>query len=751
MLAYNPEADVGLVQKAYVLSAKYHAGSLRKSGLPYLSHPLEVAGILTELKLPESSVAVGLLHDVIEDTQLTIEELEAEFGKDIARMVDGVTKMGRITADTSRVEAQADYLRKMILAMAQDVKVILIKLADRLHNMRTLEYLEEPKRRAIAKETMDIYAPIAGRLGIHWIRAQLEDLSFQHLQPEAYAKLAQKVAKTKQERQKYVERVQQILTDRLRESGIETLVTGRFKHIYSIQRKMERQKITFDEIHDLIAFRILVKTINECYIALRIIHSFSTPIPGRIKDYVALPKPNMYKSLHTSVIGEDGERMEIQIRTHDMHAIAQYGIAAHWRYKELGAVDPKDPSAEEKTLEFLRNLLQNLEEFHEELKDPYRFLESIKSEVVPNEIIVFTPKGDLVELPVGATPIDMAYAIHSDLGNSCGGSKINGRIAPLSRELKSGDKVEIITSSSVEPSKAWLEIVETPRARAKITHWITTKEAERAREIGRQELEAELLKYGRALGQIIESGELNSVLQRYNFSSHDRLFEAVGFKKFPARKVIGKLVPAEEMRWESSRAGKPKSGKKSPKKSGAKRTRADAAREKPAFRAHDESSDEIERPMVSITSLADPSLTFGKCCDPLVEDDVVALRRDDQTVEIHRADCPRVMEAHSDRILRANWKGHVRGESEATIEVVSQDVKGMLVKITSVISEANLDIMRALAHTTDDRKAIHSFRISIKNLSQLNRIINAIEKLDGVISVKRGGPYAGQNDGGSLD
>jgi GTP pyrophosphokinase len=733
LLSYHPEADVALVQKAYVWSAKLHAGSLRKSGLPYLSHPLEVAGILTELKLHESAIAAGLLHDVIEDSSLGLEELEAEFGKEITRLVDGVTKIGKITADSTRIEVQAENLRKMVLAMAEDVRVILIKLADRLHNMRTLEFLEEDRRRIIAQETLEIYAPVAGRLGIHWIRAQLEDLSFEHLKPEIYFRLASQVAMVRESRQKYVEQIQKALENRLREAGIRALVAGRFKHIFSILNKMEKQNLAFEEVNDLIAFRILVNNINECYDALRIIHSFWTPVPGRIKDYIALPKPNMYRSLHTTVIGPDGERVEIQIRTHEMHAIAEFGIAAHWRYKELGASAPV-PHAEEKALEFLHHLV----EYHEELKDPYRFLESVKSEVVPDEIIVFTPKGDMIELPPAATPIDLAYAIHSDIGDHCAGAKINGRIVPLTHQLRSGDTIEIITLNSIEPSRAWLDIVKTPRAKAKITHWITMKEADRVKEMGRQILEAELLRFDRRLGELIENQTMEKVAQRFNFSSSGRLFEAVGFGKFPVRKVLLQLVSAEEIRSKSASKGKAakKKAAKAPKKA---RKKKGTAKKAPALLAPDSesSSAEPEKPMVNIGSFADPSLRFASCCHPLAADEAVALRREDQIMEIHRVNCPRVIGAHPERVLPVKWANRVEGESEAAIDVVAQDKKGMLVRISTVIAEANLNIVRALVHTTEDKKAKLSFHVSINSLKELQRIIKAIEKIDAVISVQR--------------
>jgi len=721
LLEYQPEADAAVVQKAYVWSAKLHAGSLRASGMPYLSHPLEVAEILTQLKQPADAIAAGLLHDVVEDSTATLDDLTREFGKEISRLVDGVTKIGKITPDATRIEVQAENYRKMILAMAQDVRVILIKLADRLHNMRTLEFLPEDRQRAIAQETMEIYAPIAGRLGIHWIQAQLEDLSFRHLKPDIYFRLAGQVARTREARQDYIDLVTRELEKRLQESGKDAKVSGRFKHLYSIYQKMDRQKLTFEEVHDLVAFRIMVPSIPDCYDALRVIHSFWTPVPGRIKDYIALPKHNMYRSLHTTVIGPEGERVEIQIRTTEMHAVAEYGIAAHWRYKEAG---PAVSGQQEKTLEFLHHLV----EFHEELKDPYHFLESLKAEVVPEEIIVFTPGGDMIELPAGATPIDFAFAIHSDIGIHAAGAKVNGRIVPLNHGLLSGDTAEIITSKIAEPSRAWLEIVKSTRAHAKIAHWISTREAEQMREMGRQVLESELLRHGKALGTLIEDGTMAQVAKRFNFSSYKLLFEAIGFGNFPARRVVTQLVPPEDLRTPTKRS------KKAAKKS-AKKIKKATSRKKTATLAA--AADEETKPAVVIHSFNDPALLFAPCCRPLVGDEVVAVRSSEDLVEIHRADCPRGLEAHPERIIAARWADEVEGESEVAIEVIAKDMKGMLAKLSTVISSANLNIARATVHTTQEKKAIHTFNINLKHLSELQRLIKSIEKIDPVISVRR--------------
>lgn len=721
LLFYHPQADTGLVQKAYVWSAKLHSGSLRESGVPYLSHPLEVAGILTEMELHESSIAAGLLHDVLEDSSITLAELESEFPKEIARLVDGVTKIGKIPTEESRIEVQAENFRKIILAMARDVRVILIKLADRLHNMQTLSYLPDNKKVRIAKETMEIYAPIAGRLGIHWILAQLEDLSFQYLKPEMFFRLASQMAKIKEARQDYIEQTQQYFEEKLREAGIESQVTGRFKHLYSIYRKMERQNLTFDEVYDLIAFRVTVGSIPECYDALRIIHSIRSPVPGRIKDYIALPKANMYRSLHTTVVGFSGEREEIQLRTPEMHAVAEYGIAAHWRYKESGGI-PESPETNEKTQIFLNNLV----ELHEDLKDPYQFLESIKSELLPDVIAVFTPDGDIVELPAGATPIDMAYSIHSDIGTHCAGAKVDGKIVPLNHNLKSGDTVEILTSNTVEPNRAWLEFVKSPRARNKINHWLSSKETQRNREMGRQVLESELLRYGKALGNLVQDGSLDQAAERFNFSSKNRLYEEIGRNRFPVRKILTQFVPAEELREESPKAGN--TGKKKP---------GTAAETGEAYQPAEDTG-EGSRPWINIGSFNDPGFSFASCCSPLVGEPVKILEKEDGTMEVHRAECPRLLEqASEEELYKARWASNVEGENRITLEVVSEDRKGLLAELSSILSEENINIERALARTTEEKKAMHTFRINLKSYSQLLQLVNNIEKVDSVISVRR--------------
>jgi GTP diphosphokinase / guanosine-3',5'-bis(diphosphate) 3'-diphosphatase len=720
---YHQDANLAVVQKAYVWSAKLHHGARRMDGMPYLSHPLEVAGILTELKLHERAIAAGLLHDVIEDSSLTIEELEEVFGKEIARLVDGVTKLGRLTKENSQAEFYSSNYRKMFLAMAQDVRVILIKLADRLHNMRTLSFLAEHKRVRIAQETLDIYAPIASRLGIHWIQAQLEDLSFQYLYPEMYERLSSYIIETRELRQEYIEKSKLTIQEKLLETDIESAVSGRFKHIYSIYTKMNAQQLSFEEVHDIIAFRIIVSTIPECYDALRVIHSIWRPVPGKIKDYIALPKPNMYRSLHTTVIGIDGERIEIQIRTNEMHALAEYGIAAHWRYKEEGTGSPEEVD-EQRALEFVKNLV----EIDEDIKNPYRFLDSIKNEILSGDIVVFTPEGDTIELPPGSTPIDFAYVIHSDIGNHTGGAKINGRIVPISHTLKAGDTVEIITSNSVEPERAWLDIAKSQKALNRINNWITIRENMNLKELGRQILEAELIKNGQSLTRMRKDGTLKKVVKRFSFQNEDKLLEALGSEKISVLKVLRASFPKDK-NLKSNRATKPKKDK----------SKSASQIIEEGETSFDEISqvDAIENLNVEISSYHDPGLIIGDCCSPLFGDEVAGLRDEDGHMVIHRFGCDELTTADHEGIIKATWENNVEGEGQTTIEIISEDVKGMLAKLTTTISDLNFDIIRAVAHTTEKKKAIHSFCVKLKGLSDLQQLIKAIEKIDGTISVKR--------------
>ncbi len=718
--SYQLKADVDLVRKAYVWSAKLHKTQLRRSGIPYLSHPLEVAGIITELKLPDTVVAAALLHDTVEDSTITIEDLEHEFGTEIGDLVDGVTKISMISR-SSRPEVQAENFRKMIIAMAKDIRVILIKLADRLHNMRTLEFLSEDKRRLNAEETLEIYAPIAHRLGIYWIKAELEDLSFRFLNPDVYFRLVKMVAKAYKENQEYLQIVQKEIDEKLESQGVKCEVSGRTKHYYSIYQKMEKRKLELDQIHDLFGFRILCPTIRECYEALYVIHSSWTPVPGRIKDYIALPKANMYQSLHTTVIGPGGRSVEIQIRTPEMHSVAEDGIAAHWKYKEGGPIAEGDNG---KQFDWLKRWM----EFQDELEDPHQFLDSVRSDLASTEVYVFTPRGDIKEFPRGATLIDFAYAIHSDLGNHAVGARVNRKIVPLSYELQNGDIVEIITSREAQPLKTWLEFAFTPRARTKIQRFLKTVELQRSQELGRQILESELLPYDLRLEALIKSRELDRMASRYKFADHLKLFQEIGFGKFPASKVISKLVPPGQLRRVSRMQARRQKERAT--------TQAKEPETKEKAQAGKAPEPRLETGII-IEGMDSPLVQLADCCGPLPGEDIVAFTEEDRGVIVHRANCKKVVDLNPDRRVPARWAQKVKGIRTTMIEVISLDRPGLLAEMSGAISASQGDITQALARTTADQKAINTFKIKVKNARHLRRIIKRLEKIKDVISVKR--------------
>src|SRR5574341_1325468 len=533
--AYYPTADVELVRQAYDFSAKVHKGQKRLSGEPYLVHPMAVAGIIADLKLDVPSVVGGLLHDTVEDTLTTLDEVKGLFGPEIAALVDGVTKLSRVNF-TSHEEKQAENFRKMILAMAKDVRVILIKLADRTHNMRTLGHMPVEKQIATAQETLEIYAPLSNRLGIAWVKDELEDLALKYLHPEIYYQLKRNVAKKKAAREKYINEVISIISKKLEEEGIDAEVTGRPKHFYSIYQKMESQNLLYDQIYDLVAFRILVDAARECYEALGVIHAHWKPVPGRFKDYIALPKPNMYQSLHTTVIGPYGERMEIQIRTHEMHRVAEEGIAAHWRYKE-----GKDFRFNEiQRFAWLRQLI----EWQQNMQDPQEFLHSIKEDLFPEEVYVFTPKGDLLNFPKGCTVTDFAYRIHSEVGHHCSGARVNGQLVPLKYLLRSGDTVEIITTRQQTPSRDWLKLVKTPRAKSKIRNWIKSQQRERSVALGREILEGDLGRYHLDYPTLHRQDKNEAIAKELGMKDEETLLASIGYGKITPRQVLSKLVPS---------------------------------------------------------------------------------------------------------------------------------------------------------------------------------------------------------------
>jgi GTP pyrophosphokinase len=703
LASYHPNADIDLLKKAYVFSAKVHMGQVRLSGESYLTHPLEVAGILTQLKLDVSSVATGFLHDSVEGTLTTLKEIQENFGDEIAQLVDGVTKISRISLRSSE-ENQAENIRKIILAMVKDIRVILIKLADRLHNMRTLQYHSPEKQVEIAQETLDIYAPLAHRLGIDWIKSELEDLAFRYLHPDIHKEIQLKIAKKEKERTRYIDEVKRTLMKKLYENHIGGEVTGRLKQIYSIYLKMKVQNIDLDQVYDITAFRVIVNTIKECYDVLGIIHSIWKPIPGKFKDYIGLPKENMYQSLHTAVIGPYGERIEIQIRTHEIHKIAEEGIAAHWKYKEGKVFE----EAEDKRFTWLRQLL----EWQRDLKDDAEFIESIKVDLFPNEVYIFTPKGAVKQFPIGATPIDFAYSIHSDVGNRCVGAKVSGKIVPLKYELRSGDTVEIQTSPNQKPSKDWLKFVKTSRAKTKIRQWFKTEEREKSINLGKEILEKELRKYNLQQAKLMKSGELAKVASEFSFQKVEDLIASVGYGKITANQIIGKIIPQEKLEQKEAHEG----------------GRLKQFIQKVTGRPRD---------ALLIKGIDNVMVRYAGCCNPLPGDKVVGFITRGRGVTIHTSDCRNVMGDDPNRKVEVEWDSTKEYICPVRIRVYSEDKKGMLAEISNAISSNEANITNARVDTTDEKKAIGTFEVEIRDLNHLKKVIKRLEKIKGIQRVER--------------
>jgi len=703
ILSYNPAADLDVVRRAYVFSAKVHQGQVRLSGEPYLVHPMEVAAVLADLRLDVQTVATGLLHDTLEDTLTTFEELVTIFGPEVANLVDGVTKISKIHFKTKE-ESQAENFRKMLLAMANDIRVILVKLADRIHNMRTLQYQPEIKQRSIAKETLDIYAPMANRLGISWIKSELEDLSFRYVNPQLYYDLASKVAMKKKERESFVEEVMEVISQKLTEHGIEGEVSGRSKHLYSIQKKMESRKVDIDEIYDLIAIRVMVEDIRSCYAVLGVIHSTWKPIPGRFKDYIAMPKSNMYQSLHTTVIGPLGERMEVQIRTAEMHRVAEAGIAAHWKYKEGKGYDERDV----KRFAWLRQLL----EWQQELQDSQEFMNTVRVELFPEEVYVFTPDGDVKGFPKGATPIDFAYSVHTDVGHRCVGAKVNGKLVPLKYELKTGDIVEVVTSPHHTPSKDWLKIVKSTRARNKIRAWIKTEERKRSVVLGREVCEKDFRRYRLNYNKLQKTGEIKRVATEFGFVAEEDLLAAIGYGKLSCNQILGKLLSEEKLAETREQ----------------KETRVSKALGK----LNKKSSSAIQ-----VNGIDDVMVRFGKCCNPVPGDEIVGFITRGRGVTIHTADCSFAMESDPDRRLEVTWNREKQTALPVKIRVTCHDQKGILANIAQVIANCEANISSASVHSTVDKKGENLFEIEVTDLEHLTRVLNSIMKVAGVIKVER--------------
>ncbi|HWX93472.1 MAG TPA: bifunctional (p)ppGpp synthetase/guanosine-3',5'-bis(diphosphate) 3'-pyrophosphohydrolase [Terriglobales bacterium] len=708
MQANRPADDLELVKKAYDYSMKHHAGQSRASGEPYLVHPLEVALVLTEMKMDSVAVAAGLLHDSVEDTLVTVADIRQEFGEQVAHIVEGVTKISKIDFATKE-EQQAENLRKMMLAMVDDIRVILIKLADRLHNMRTLEHLEPERQQKIAKETLEIYAPIAHRLGMGKIRGELEDLGFRYIDPIAYQQVKEAVESHRKVGEAFLTRVEAVVRDKLKEAGITAKVESRTKRYFSIHKKLVRQHINVDQVYDLYAMRVVTRSVQDCYAVLGIIHNVWRPVPGRIKDFIAMPRPNFYQSLHTSVITDDGTPFEVQIRTEEMHKMAEEGIAAHWKYKD-GAVSAQD----EQRLAWLRQVV----EWQRDVSDPNEFLSTLKVDLYPEEVYTFTPKGKVVVLPRDSTPIDFAYTVHTEVGHSCVGAKVNGRMVPLRHKLHSGDIVEILTQPGHKPSRDWLSVVKSSRARNKIKHWLNIHQRERAIEIGRKLIEKEARKYRIALKELKDE-ELLRIASDYGLGRPDDLMAAIGYGKFSARQVLGKLTPA---------AGGPAPDSDESKGS-------DVGLGSVVRRVFGG-----ENNALIVKGSGDLLVYRARCCNPIRGESIVGYVTRGKGVAVHAISCPNVVNLmyEPERRIDVAW---ARDESTPSaypvkLTVFCDDRYGMLKLITGVIGDAKSNIRNIEARTANSQ-AVVDIVLDITDLKHLETIITGLRKIPGVRDVQR--------------
>jgi GTP pyrophosphokinase len=698
--------DLALIQKAYVFSAAAHAGQIRLNGEPYLSHPLEVANILVNMNLDTATIVAGLLHDTVEDTNTEIEAVEEKFGQEVAHIVDGVTKISKMRFD-SKEEAQAENIRKMILAMADDIRVIMVKLADRLHNMRTLEFQKEIKQKTVSQETLDIYAPLANRLGLYKIKTELEDLSLRYTMPDLYFQIKEGIERYQEDTEDYINNVCDFLRSMLEENNISGRVTGRSKHIYSVWHKMRQQQLSLEEVHDLIAFRVIVNNIKDCYSVLGLVHSMWKPVPGRFKDYISMPKANMYRSLHTTVIGPEGDRIEIQIRTEEMHQLAEYGVAAHWKYKESGRLKEKD--AERFT--WLRRIL----DWQEELKDPREFMASLRFDLFEDEVYVFTPQGEVKELPEGATPVDFAYMIHSEVGDRCAGAKVNGKLVPLDSRLKNGDTVHIITDSHRHPSRDWLRFVKTAKARTRIKHWIRNEERDKSIALAREVLEKEGRKLGLNFNRVLKSGQLEEVARDFSYKSTDDLLSAVGYARLTPRQVLNRLLPKME-------------GEKEEKKTEDKKKQREEPRTEEVVKKAEG---------VSIKGVSDILVRFAQCCNPVPGDPIVGYISRGRGVTIHRQDCPNAKKIEPERLLEVFWEGEAQNSFPAEIKIICKNKRGVLAKVTSILTDQEIDIDSGQFASSVDKRTELDFTVLVQNSTHLYKAIDKIRALDNVLEISR--------------
>ncbi len=705
-----------LIQKAYNYAVKEHGEQKRKSGEPYIIHPVNVAYTIAELGLDEQTICAALLHDVVEDTEATNEDLRNEFGTEIAEMVDGVTKLRKIQYATIE-ENQVENYRKMFLAMGKDIRVIIIKLADRLHNMRTLEHLTRDRQIAIAQETMQLYAPLANRLGLYSLKWELEDLGFKYLNPEEYMELVKGIEQKREERLKFIEKIMEDIRVQLKKQRIEAEVTGRAKHLYSIYRKMRRDNKTLDQIYDLFALRIIVNSVKDCYAVLGIVHEMYSPMPGRFKDYIAVPKPNMYQSIHTTLLGEKGTPFEVQIRTWDMHRIAEYGIAAHWAYKEANYGSKKGQQVVKATDDKLAWLRETLE-WQQEMQDPQEFLETLKTELFEDEVYVFTPKGAIKVLPRGATPIDFAYAIHAEIGNHMVGAKINSKMVPIITPIKNGDIIEILTSdNSKGPSQDWLKFVKSSSAKNKILQWFKKERKTENIEKGKEAIEKELKRIGIDYSELFKVEYINPMLERYKYKNLEEMYASVGFGAMSATKIIARMLI--EYR---------------------KEHKEDTIQEKIEQLSTAKNKKTTSPSSGIIVKGIDNCLVkLSKCCNPLPGDEIIGYITKGRGVSVHRKDCVNINDLlkEENRIIEVQWYEQEKVTYTVEIEILANDRNGLLADIVQKINESKAKLLGVNAKATKERIAITDVSIEVDSLDSLNKIIKELRKIDSVYEVNR--------------
>ena len=709
----NRRADLKLIKRAYEFAKDKHKDQLRRSGEPYIIHPIQVAYILSTLGLDHSTICAALLHDVIEDTDVTLEDIAKEFSPEIAEMVDGVTKLSKLNY-TSEQEQQVENYRKMFLAMGKDIRVILIKLADRLHNMRTLKYLTRDRQIANARETMDLYAPLANRLGMYSLKWELEDLSFKYLYPEDYRELVEGIDKKREERLKFIDQIMQEIKVELKKQKIVAEITGRAKHLYSIYRKMQRDNKTLDQIYDLFALRIIVNSVKDCYAALGVVHELYNPMPGRFKDYISVPKPNMYQSLHTTLIGPKGTPFEVQIRTWDMHRIAEYGIAAHWAYKEASFLGGKkaNVTVEEDKLSWLRETL----EWQKDMQDPQEFLNTLKTELFEDEVYVFTPKGKILVLPNGATPIDFAYAIHAEIGNHMTGCKINSKMMPIVTKLKNGDIVEIVTSDkSKGPSRDWLKFIKSSTAKTRIQQWFKKNEREANIAKGKDALEREVKRIGMSYQELFKPEFVEVTVNRYKFNSVDDMYASVGFGTITAGKIVSRVL--EEYR----KVNKEENIEE--KIEELKKTKED----KPSSSG------------IIVKGIDNCLVRLSKCCNPVPGDEIVGYITKGRGVSVHRKDCKNVKDLFEEenRMIDVSWYTDEPSSYNVDIVMFSNDRDGLLADIISTVTAEKAPLMAVNSKVSKERIVITELTIEVNNIAQLNSVLKSLRKIDSVYDVKR--------------